>query len=64
MNKAIFNGYIAKKLLHKGHKIIDIQKNKTVANATVFYFVETDELLNDLSEITHKLQKNSTKVQV
>ena len=50
--KAIFNGFLAKQLLHRGNQIVDLQKNHKVKNATVFYFEETEKSINDLKELT------------
>lgn len=50
----IFNSFIAKKLLHNGNKIIDLQKNYKLENATIFVFEKTDKLLSDLEEISKK----------
>jgi hypothetical protein len=36
--KPIFNSFLAKQLVLKGHRIIDLQKNHKIANATVFFF--------------------------
>ena len=50
--KPIFNGFLAKQLLHRGNPIVDLQKNHKVKNATVFYFEETEKFINDLKELT------------
>lgn len=50
--KPIFNSFLAKQLLNKGNAIVDLQKNKTVKNATVFYFEDTEKFKNDLKELT------------
>lgn len=50
--KPIFNGFIAKQLLHRGNKIVDLQKNHKLKNATVFYFEETEKFIKDLKELT------------
>lgn len=50
--KPIFNGFLAKQLLHRGNSIVDLQKNHKVKNATVFYFEETEKFINDLKELT------------
>ena len=50
--KAIFNGFLAKQLLHRENQIVDLQKNHKVKNATVFYFEETEKFINDLKELT------------
>lgn len=46
--KPIFNSYIAKQLVKKNHKIIDLQPDKNRPNATIFYFEETEQLKKDL----------------
>lgn len=51
----IFNSFLAKQLLLRGHRIVDLQKNKTVKNATIFYFEDTEKLRKDMEDI------NSTK---
>ena len=50
--KPIFNGFLAKQLLHRGNAIVDFQKNHKLKNATVFYFEETEKFINDLKELT------------
>lgn len=50
--KPIFNSFLAKQLLKKGNKIIDLQKNYKVKNASVFYFEITDKFLSDLKDLT------------
>lgn len=50
--KPIFNGFLAKQLLHRGNPIVDLQKNHKLKNATVFYFEETEKFINDLKELT------------
>ena len=50
--KPIFNGFLAKQLLHRGNQIVDLLKNHKVKNATVFYFEETEKFINDLKELT------------
>ena len=50
--KPIFNGFLAKQLLHRGNAIVDLQKNHKLKNATVFYFEETEKFINDLKELT------------
>ena len=50
--KPIFNGFLAKQLLHRGNQIVDLQKNHKVQPATVFYFEETEKFINDLKELS------------
>lgn len=50
--RPIFNSFLAKQLLHAGNKIVDLQKNKTLKNATIFYFEDTEKFKNDLSKLT------------
>lgn len=50
--KPIFNSFLAKQLLNRGNYIIDLQKNYKIKNATVFYFEETEKLIEDLKELT------------
>lgn len=50
--KPIFNSFLAKQLLHCGNPIVDLQKNKTLQNATIFYFEETNKFINDLKKLT------------
>jgi hypothetical protein len=52
--KPIFNSFLAKQLVLKGHRIIDLQKNHKIANATVFFFEETEDLIKDMVELTKK----------
>lgn len=51
---AIFNGYMAKQLLHMGHKIIDIQKNHKDKNKVVFIFEDSENLRKHMKEISEK----------
>ena len=50
--KPIFNGFLAKQLLHCGNQIVDLQKNHKLKNATVFYFEKTEKFIKDLKELT------------
>jgi hypothetical protein len=50
--KPIFNSFLAKQLLKKGNKIVDLQKNKELKNATIFYFEVNDKFTQDLKELT------------
>ena len=50
--KAIFNGFLAKQLLHRGNAIVDLQKNHKLKNATVFFFEETEKFIQDLKKLT------------
>ena len=50
--KPIFNSFLAKQLLHKGNPIVDLQKNKKLQNASIFYFEETEKFKKDLTELT------------
>jgi hypothetical protein len=52
--KAIFNGFLAKKLLKAGNPIIDLEKNHKLKNASVFIFEETEKLKRDLGNLTAK----------
>lgn len=36
--KPIFNGFIAKQLLIRGHKIVDLQPDRKRRGSTIFYF--------------------------
>ena len=51
--KLIFNGFLAKQLLHKGHPIIDLLKDHKRPNGIICVFEETDEFIKDLSELTN-----------
>lgn len=51
-SKPIFNSYIAKQLVKRGHRIVDLQPNNRMANATIFYFKNTDEFIKDLKDLT------------
>lgn len=51
--KAIFNSYVAKQLVNRGHKIIDLQPDKNRKYATVFYFEITEGFVKDLKELSH-----------
>ena len=50
--KPVFNGFLAKQLLHRGNVIVDLQKKHKLKNATVFYFEETEKFINDLKKLT------------
>lgn len=50
--KPIFNSFLAKQLLHKGNLIVDLQKNKKLPNASIFYFEDTEKLKKDLTKLT------------
>lgn len=50
--KPIFNSFLAKQLLHKGNPIVDLQKNKKLPNASIFYFENTEKFKKDLTELT------------
>lgn len=52
--KAIFNSYIAKQLLLKGNKIIDLQPDKRKYGSVIFYFEETSKLFDDLEKLSKK----------
>ncbi|CAM2830280.1 hypothetical protein HAHI6034_05090 [Hathewaya histolytica] len=52
--KKIFKREIALGLIGKGHKLIYTEPNREVKTFSVFCFIETEELLNDLTEITRK----------
>lgn len=52
--KPIFNSFLAKQLLANGNKIVDLQKNKNLKNATVFIFEDTQKLLDDIGILTTK----------
>lgn len=48
--KPIFNSFLAKQLLKCGNPIIDLQKNKSLQNATVFYFEDTEKFKMDFKK--------------
>lgn len=50
--RPIFNSFLAKQLLNNGNKIVDLQKNHKIKNATVFYFEETEKFIHDLKKLT------------
>ena len=50
--KPIFNSFLAKQLLHRGNPIVDLQKNKKLSNASIFYFEDTEKFKKDLTELT------------
>jgi hypothetical protein len=52
--KPIFNSFLAKQLLAHGNKIIDLQKNRNLKNATVFIFEDTQKLHDDIGMLTTK----------
>ena len=52
--KPIFNSFLAKRLVQRGNRIVDLQKNHNLKNATVFYFEDTEKLKQDLTELTAK----------
>ena len=51
--KPIFNGYTAKQLVKRGNRIVDLQPDKKMRDATVFYFEVTEKFINDLKELSH-----------
>lgn len=51
-NKPIFNSYLAKLLLQKGNKIVDLQQNRNKNNGVIFYFENTDKLKKDLDDLS------------
>lgn len=51
-SKPIFNSFLAKQLLKEGNTIVDLQKNKHIVNATVFYFENTEKLHKDIEKLT------------
>lgn len=53
-SKIIIKPSIARTLLHKGNKIIDIKPNRLKPNESVFVFESTEKLKNDLTAITFK----------
>lgn len=52
--KLIFNSFLAKQLLSRGHQIIDLQKDHKRKNGVVFVFEETEEFTEDLKRLTSK----------
>lgn len=50
--KVIIKPSIARTLLHRGNPIVDIKPNKDKPLETVFVFVNTEKLKNDLTAIT------------
>ena len=50
--KVVYSPAVAKKLLQKGHRIIDIKPSKVRETETYFVFECTNELLEDLMVIT------------
>lgn len=51
--KPIFNSYIAKQLVLKGNRIIDLQPDKKRINAVIFYFEKTNKLIDDLRGLSN-----------
>lgn len=49
--KVIANPRIARQLLHKNHKLVDIKPDKYVENASLFIFEVSEEFLKDFAFI-------------
>lgn len=45
----IYSGGVARKLLRKGYKIIDVMPNNKDPNKTVFVFAEADRMSKEFS---------------
>lgn len=60
--KPIFKSYIAKQLVNMGNRIVDLQNNKHVENATVFYFKDTKKFQQDLEKITQEREERRKKL--
>ena len=60
--KPIFKSYIAKQLVNMGNRIVDLQTNKHVENATVFYFKDTKKFQQDLEKITLEREERRKKL--
>lgn len=52
--KLIFNSFLAKQLLSRGHQIIDLLKDHKRKDGVVFVFKETEKFKMDLKELTAK----------
>lgn len=52
--KLIFNSFLAKQLIKRGHKIIDLRKDYKKENTVIYVFEETEDFIKDLKELTLK----------
>ena len=50
----IFKPQIARQLLKLENQIIDVKQNREFKDKTVFVFLKTEKLINDLKELTEK----------
>ena len=50
--KKIFKREIALELIQKGHKLMYTEPNRDIPTFVVFCFIETEELLSDLTKLT------------
>ena len=53
-NIPIFTGVLAKFLLKKGLKLVDIAPNKNAPRETVFYFERTDKVWEAIKEFKNQ----------
>ena len=53
-NIPIFTGVLAKYLLKKGLKLVDIAPNKNAPRETVFYFERTDKVWEAIKEFKNQ----------
>lgn len=58
MNKIIYTGKLARYLLRKGFKIVDIKPMNTDPKRSVFIFESSNELINTI----HNYKLNSKKI--
>lgn len=63
--KLIFKAYVARGLLKKGHRIVDIKPLRDDPRVTVFVFEKTVELLEDIPKIIrqHEAEKKEPLLQ-
>lgn len=59
--KIIFKAYIARALLKRGHKIVDIKPLRDNPERTVFVFADSIKLRDDMSEITKEHNSREKK---
>lgn len=52
--KCIINPKVAKELIRKGHRIVDIKANKENSDKTVFVFEATEDFKKDMEEISNR----------
>ena len=55
-SRLIFDAKIARKLLKMGYVVIDIKPNRENTEKTIFFFENTDEFKNTLSQVMDEMK--------